>query len=41
MKRKERRGKMFWLGFGIGVYTAIIIEFIALIVYAIKGRGKK
>jgi hypothetical protein len=32
---------VFWLGFGIGVYAAIIIEFIALIVYAIIGRGKK
>lgn len=32
---------MFWLGFEIGVYTAIIAEFIALIVYAIIGRRKK
>ena len=32
---------MFWLGFGIGAYTTIIIEFIALIVYAIKRRKKK
>ena len=32
---------MFWLGFGIGAYTTIFIEFIALIVYAIIGRRKK
>ena len=32
---------MFWFGFGIGVYTTIVIEFIALIVCAIKGRHKK
>ena len=32
---------MFWLGFGIGAYTTVIIEFIALIVYAIKWGRKK
>lgn len=31
---------MFWLGFGIGVYTIIVAEFMALIVLAIK-RGRK
>ena len=32
---------MFWFGFGIGVYTTIIIKFIVLVIYAIKGgRGK-
>ena len=41
MKQKERRSKMFWLGFGIGAYTTIIAEFTALIVYAIKGGRKK
>ena len=29
---------MFWLGFGIGVYSTIVIEFIALVILAIK-RG--
>lgn len=32
---------MFWFGFGVGVYTAIIAEFIALIVYVIIGRYAK
>lgn len=32
---------MFWLGFGVGVYTIIIGEFIALVIYAIKGGRKK
>lgn len=32
---------MFWLGFGIGAYTTIVVEFIALIVYAIIERRKK
>ena len=32
---------MFWFGFGIGAYTTIVVEFLALIVYAIIGRGKK
>lgn len=31
---------MFWLGFGVGVYTIIVAEFMALIVLAIK-RGRK
>ena len=31
---------MFWLGFVIGVYTTIIAEFIALIVYYCR-EGKK
>ena len=32
---------MFWLGFGVGVYTLVIAEFIALVIYEIKGgRGK-
>lgn len=31
---------MFWFGFAIGVYTTIIIEFITLIILAIK-RGRK
>lgn len=32
---------MFWFGFGVGAYTTIIAEFIALIVYAIIRRDKK
>lgn len=32
---------MFWLGFGIGAYTIIVAEFIALIVLAIKRGHKK
>jgi hypothetical protein len=32
---------MFWLGFGAGVYTIAIGEFIALVIYAIKGGRKK
>lgn len=32
---------MFWSGFGIGAYTTIVVEFIALIVYAIIERRKK
>lgn len=32
---------MFWLGFGIGAYTIIVAEFMALIVLAIKGGRKK
>lgn len=31
---------MFWFGFGIGAYTIIVAEFMALIVLAIK-RGRK
>ena len=32
---------MFWLGFGVGVYTLVIAEFIVLVIYAINGgRGK-
>ena len=32
---------MFWLGFGVGIYTTIVIEFIVLIIYAIIERRKK
>lgn len=32
---------MFWLGFGIGAYTTIVIEFIALVILAIKRGHKK
>lgn len=32
---------MFWFGFGVGVYTTIVIEFIALVVLAIKRGHKK
>jgi hypothetical protein len=32
---------VFWFGFGIGVYTAIVIEFIALVILAIKLGHKK
>lgn len=32
---------MFWLGFGIGIYTLIVAEFIALVILAIKWGRKK
>ena len=32
---------MFWFGFALGVYTAIITEFITLIILAIKRGHKK
>ncbi len=31
---------MFWLGFFVGGYALVLIEFIGILVYAIK-RGKK
>lgn len=32
---------MFWGGFFVGVYAAIIVEFTGILVYAIKRRRKK
>ena len=32
---------MFWLGFLTGIYVVLIIEFISILIYAIKRRHKK
>lgn len=31
---------MFWLGFGVGTYVVLMVEFIGILVYAVK-RGRK